>query len=508
MKILQGLTVSLVLINLAAILEKADESLLPAVYKEVGQAFNASPSELGTLTFIRALVQAISSPLAGILAMRYYRPSVIGIGTLFWGLSTAAVAASQTFVHCALSRAINGIGLAIVIPALQSYIADSYLEGTRGVAFGWLNLVGSVGGIGGNMLATIMAGNTYGGISGWRVAFLLMAVCSSLIGWLVHTLVLDPKKPPSKVFNSVRSISGRDRHHYGETSEDVPLVESLSRPSSSDSLFRMLEEETMVKNLHGAWRDAWVAVRSVLKVRSFQIIVLQGIVGSLPWTAMVFFTMWLELIGFGHKGAASLMGIFSGGCAIGALFGGWMGDIAEKKYPGSGRIMCAQFSSFSGIPFSCILLLVLPQDPQYYVLFAITFLLMGLCVSWCQACANNPIFADVVPEQNRTMIYAFDRALEGSFAAMAAPIVGLLAENVFGYRAHHVIADSGSPIEAQALSRGLCTVMAIPFGLCCFCYTFLYGTYQRDKDEARGHIQYPKFDSSVDDLTSIKFVSD
>jgi hypothetical protein len=34
-----------------------------------------------------------------------------------------------------------------------------------------------------------------------------------------------------------------------------------------------------------------------MKVRTFQIIVLQGIVGSLPWTAVVFFTMWFELIG-------------------------------------------------------------------------------------------------------------------------------------------------------------------------------------------------------------------
>ena len=43
--------------------------------------------------------------------------------------------------------------------------------------------------------------------------------------------------------------------------------------------------------------DSWVATRSVMKVRTFQIIVLQGIIGSLPWTAIVFFTMWFELIG-------------------------------------------------------------------------------------------------------------------------------------------------------------------------------------------------------------------
>ncbi|CAM6083823.1 unnamed protein product [Calypogeia fissa] len=469
-----GLTLSLILINLAAIMERADESLLPAVYKEVGQAFNASPSELGSLTFIRSLVQAMSSPLAGLLAMRYHRPSVIGIGTLFWGLSTAAVAVSQTFFQCAVSRAINGVGLAIVIPALQSFTADSYLEGTRGVAFGWLNLVGSMGAIGGTMMATIMAGNTYGGLPGWRVAFLVMAVVSSLIGWLVHTLVSDPR-----TLGIARSASGRQL------------------------ISERLEEEKVVKNLQTAWRDSWIAVKAVMKVRTFQIIVLQGLVGSLPWTAMVFFTMWLQLVGFGHGGAASLMGIFAGGCAVGALFGGWMGDTAEKMYPGFGRIYCAQFSSFMGIPFSYFLLLCLPQDPAYYLSYAATMLLMGLTISWCQACANNPMFADVVPEQNRTMVYAFDRAFEGSWGAMAAPMVGLLAENVFGYRADQVILESGSVTEARALSRGLFTVMAVPFGLCCFCYTFLYGTYKRDRDYAHAQARWrqTRFDESDEEST-------
>lgn len=45
------------------------------------------------------------------------------------------------------------------------------------------------------------------------------------------------------------------------------------------------------------WQESWTATKAVIKVPTFQIIVLQGIVGSLPWTAMVFFTMWFELIG-------------------------------------------------------------------------------------------------------------------------------------------------------------------------------------------------------------------
>ncbi|MCO5569604.1 hypothetical protein L7F22_023320 [Adiantum nelumboides] len=458
-KILWSFSISAFLINLAAIMERADETIMPAVYKEVGQDFGASPSQLGYLTFIRAFTQSLSSPLAGILALRYSRPSVVGIGTLFWAFSTVGVAISQTLFQCGVWRAINGIGLAIVIPSLNSFIADSNSEEGRGLAFGWLSLVGCIGGIGGGMLATILAGHTFGGYAGWRVAHILVALVSAIIGLLVHLFVVDPKV-------SGRTTASWKPHEGKDDLDQIPIL--------SPSM----------------WKDSLHAIRTVLRIRSFQIIVLQGLVGSIPWAAMVFFTMWFELIGFGHEGAASLMGIFVTGCAFGSLFGGWVADKATKHYPFLGRVMSAQFSAFMGIPFSWLLLVALPQDSERWSLYAVTLACMGLTISWCQACANSPIFADIVHPSHRTMIYAFDRAFEGSFAALAAPMVGILAEKVYGYRVDKVVMDSGSPVEAVALSKGLFTMMAIPFALCSLFYTPLYITYKRDYNDVNNSTYY------------------
>ena len=49
-----------VLMNLASVVEKADEQVLPAVYYFVGRSLNATPAQLGTLTLCRALVQVPS----------------------------------------------------------------------------------------------------------------------------------------------------------------------------------------------------------------------------------------------------------------------------------------------------------------------------------------------------------------------------------------------------------------------------------------------------------------
>lgn len=190
---------------MAAIMERADENLLPSVYKEVSEAFNAGPSDLGYLTFIRNFVQGMASPLAGVLVISYDRPTILAMGTFCWALSTAAVGVSQHFFQVAFWRAVNGFGLAIVIPSLQSFIADSYNDGVRGTGFGLVNLVGSLGGIGGGVLATLMAGQQYWGMPGWRCAFIMMATLSALIGFLVFMFVVDPRKTTNIANNSGES---------------------------------------------------------------------------------------------------------------------------------------------------------------------------------------------------------------------------------------------------------------------------------------------------------------
>eukprot|EP00877_Chromochloris_zofingiensis_P001737 jgi/Chrzof1/11564/Cz06g00120.t1 len=59
--------VTTVLVSLARVLERVDEQLLPAVYLYVGCAFGASPQQLGTITFCRAVVQALASPFGGMM---------------------------------------------------------------------------------------------------------------------------------------------------------------------------------------------------------------------------------------------------------------------------------------------------------------------------------------------------------------------------------------------------------------------------------------------------------
>lgn len=75
-------------------------------------------------------------------------------------------------------------------------------------------------------------------------------------------------------------------------------------------------------------------------------------------------------------------------------------------------------------------------------------------------------------------------------SSFAPPVVGLLAQHVYGYKpvqkgsseSEEIATDRGN---AASLARALYTAIGIPLALCCFIYSFLYCTYPRDKERAR-----------------------
>ncbi|KAJ4953445.1 hypothetical protein NE237_030277 [Protea cynaroides] len=447
---LKSETVTLILVNLAGIMERADESLLPGVYKEVGAALHTDPTGLGSLTLFRSIVQSSCYPLAAYLAINHNRAHVIALGAFLWAAATFLVAFSSTFFQVAVSRALNGIGLAIVSPAIQSLVADLSDESNRGIAFGWLQLTGNLGAIIGNLCSVLIASTSFMGIPGWRISFHLVGMVSVVVGILVRLFANDPRF-------SEGSTKAGDSDPYKPTMSALKLL--------------ILE------------------AKSVMKVPSFQIIVAQGVTGSFPWSALSFLPMWLELIGFSHKQTAFLMTMFVVACSLGGLFGGKLGDILSKRFPNSGRIVLSQISSASAIPLAAVLLLVLRDDPSMYgfILF-----IMGFSASWNGPATNNPIFAEIVPEKSRTSIYALDQCFESILASFAPPAVGFLAQHFYGYKPTPKGASKSDEVErdrenAASLAKALYMAIGIPFSLCCLIYSFLYCTYPRDKERALMH---------------------
>ena len=144
------------------------------------------------------------------------------------------------------------------------------------------------------------------------------------------------------------------------------------------------------------FRKLWSDVGTVTSLPTFQLLVVQGALGSFPWAALSFAAMWLELIGFSHAMTAFLLSIFAVGCCI----GGWVGDKMAVSFPTIGRIMCAQFSSGVAVPplphsahsaHSAVVVggWWLPPHPDLALLYSAPLTLLGCLVSWNGSSTNK-----------------------------------------------------------------------------------------------------------------------
>lgn len=442
-----------IMVNIASVLEKTDEQLLPSVYKYVACSFNAAPEQLGYITSSRAVCQALASALGGYLGHKYDRSKIIALGCFIWGLMTFMFSFTSSVGWGAFTWAWNGIGLSFVIPNTQSLIADYYVDADRGKAFGTLYTTGALGGMLGTAFATNIAGYTIMGTDGWRWGFRVVAVVSASIG-----------------------------------------VAALA--FSRDPLYYQADGSKRLVKPHGDDAPPWKEFLQVVRVPTFQVIILQGILGSTPWNALVFMTLYLQLLGFSNFHASLILTFFLAGAALGGVVGGFVGDWAAARSRLHGRIYACQFSVFMGIPFSLLVMKGLPRHGSggAAALYAVIMFCFGLAHVWAAPACNNPVFAEIVPPKLRNLVYAFDRSFEGAIAALGAPLVGVVATSLFGFPAdspsyecvNGYPEDRGGDIAAKAakataLGNAMLVCMIVPWALCLLIYSALHWTYPRDR---------------------------
>ena len=423
----RGLTFTLVCLAYAT--DKADGALLPAVYHELCAEFGVGPQFLGTVTLARGLAQSVVALAAGPLCRKFDRTRVIGLGVLGWALATALVGAARSPAALLAARAVNGAGLGVVIPVAYALASDLYPPSRHGRAFGIMYLSGNLGGLGGALLATELAAHA-GPVAGWRVPFYLIALLSMLVGGVV---LAAAREPPARRFAARLSAA-----------------------------------------------DAASDVVSVLRLRSLQVIVFQGLFGSMPWFALGFLVLWLELLGFPNRTAALLRLAFDTGALAGSVVAALLIDRAAATFPRFGVPALAQVSVGSGIPLFGIILFGLPAIGAPPSAYAAMLLLTGTLITWCGPINNTVMAAVTVPEQRGT-IYGVDRLLEGLSAPAGSILVGALAEHVYGFRRGGACGHSGATTgDAAALASALAVSLLVPWLVCLLGYSALYFVYARD----------------------------
>ncbi len=383
------------------------------------QMWNLSVGNLTWITFIRSLLQSLSSPLWGYLSDRYSRKKVLFWGTGFWGIWTILVGLTQNFGQLIAVRVISGIGLGCLMPATFSIMADTFAPKIRGRMLGYLEGIGIFGiivfTVGLGLLATP---------EHWRYGFFILGVASIISGIVILIFV------------------------------DEPI-----RGQSEPQMMGKLTQDQADK-----YRIQFDDIKKVFGIPTIRVAILQGLAGSMPWVIMgAFLILWLvEDRGLATQQAPLIFGVMLIGTALSNVIGGYLGDWAEQRNPKYGRTIVGQVSVIFGIPLT-FFLLTRTQNWSIPALTAYCFFI-GLLISWPGKGSKEPMMAAVTPPELRSTAFSLTTFVESGFAAVVALIFGLIADRI-------------------NLQTAMLWTIPVPWILCAILFSGFYLTYPKDREK-------------------------
>jgi len=413
--------------------------LLPCVFFALQVDLGLSLNDLALMSLVQALAGNLAAPVWGVMADRgiMKRKSLIVLGCVVQGLITVVLAKVDRLGPMVVLRGFNGVMLASLRPIANGIVADVTSESYRGKVFGSMQFAMNLGTMGGTLVGTNLARRTVLGLQGWRVSFIIIGALSVGIGAVAGFFMQEPPR------------------------EEAEEKQSGGKAAMKTEVMRLV---------------------SYFRMPSFCVLILQGCFGSVPWNALGYSTLFFQIGGLSDLQASIIQVMQQISGSLGSLLGGFISDRLTLWSRFHGRPLTAQMSVLAGIPVAWFIFMQQPPSWAfvYYLLLMVT---LGLTATWCGIGVNLPILSEIVKPGNRATIMAWEGALEGSCSAIFGnAMVGLLAENVFGYdlssaRSKDVTSD---PDNVHALGSALMLVSFCPWILCFAAYSLLHWSYPRD----------------------------
>jgi len=432
----------MLLLCLCAFTEGCDNALFPAITFALETTVEFQVETLGFMALVQLVFQAAGGPMWGSFASRgtLTRKQILVIGTFFQGLATAVMWMFVTNFNMLLAlRAVNGVCLASLRPIANSIVGDRFDDAARGKYFGQIMMSLQLGGAVASIFATTIAAEVifpqFPNFWGWKLSFIVIGGLTMTLTPLIHKFLV------------------------------VPPVHVAAAPTGKGGIAQEIE-----------------SLGKILKRPSFCFLCIQGCFGLIPWRAFDFRTFFFRVAGLSpfQSGLINACGGF--GAATGSLMGGLIGDGFNRGWALHGRVLAAEISVYGGIPIAFATFMMSPIVDPFWYYFVLTVGL-GLIATWTPAACNNPVLCSLAREDERSLVLAWQGALEGAVGATGGFIFTWLLKNVFEYDPEcnkPENADRPDCANVDAAGSALFWTSCVPWTVCGALYSCLHCSYPRD----------------------------
>ena len=293
-----------------------DRQVVYGMADKIGESFNLTKFQLGSLAFVNLIVFAFASLISGPIADRIGPRKVIFAGVVIWSVATIGSAMSHSFWMLLFCRAVVGVGEGAYGPSANTLLCAAAPPEKRGRALGIYNI-----------------GMAFGGTSG----LVLGKVLGSMMDW--HTVFW---------------IAGGPSILLAACAAFVAAPERLARPTT-------------------------LPARAYLLSPTYLTALAGGVLATFGASALIIWSPWLiiEERGFSVIFGSGFMAAVGIVCGVGGVVaGGYLGDALTRRAPG-GHARAIGLSLLIAIPVGVATLLV-TNKPAFMVLTAITVFLLSV----------------------------------------------------------------------------------------------------------------------------------
>jgi MFS family permease len=409
--------IALLLLLTINLFNYVDRQILAALEKPISDELGASLAEMGRLVFAFLIAYMFCSPVFGILADRFRRWMIIGIGVIFWSLASGGSGLATSYAFLLVMRCLIGVGEAAYGPVAPTIIADLYPIEKRGKVLAWFYAAIPVGSA---------LGYTVGGLftEHWHWAFFCTVPPGILLGiWCFFM----PEPPRQLAANGVKP----------------------QRPRPRDYL-QLLKIKSYVLNCAG------------MTAMTFAI---GGIAFFMP-------RYLVQDRGLDPAKSNMLFGVIVASAGlIATLAGGWLGDKLRPRISGS-YLLVSALGMFAGFPMF-LLMLITPFPACWAVIFVACF-----CLFFNTGPANTALANVVHPSIRATafainifIIHALGDAISpwviGEIAGHSRELIydpmQLLRGSVMPFRQSSGLATGFVVVSAMMLLGGVLWLIAAKF---------------------------------------------
>ena len=293
--------------------------LIPS-YAAIREEFNIPEALIAIPDAFFVLISAFFALLWGYWADRIDRGKVLVAGAFSWTVGMLLTAFSNSYLMLVISRLSSGAGLGCVLPVGYSIISDAIPAEERSGWFGTVAILSSISNGAGQGLSSFL-----GPIFGWRFPFLLLAVISVIVIFILF------------------------------------FVKIPQRGAGEDELLDLIE-----LNLEYSYRISKEDLGAILRKKTNFYLIIQGFFSVIPGTVLVYFITSMLITDFFNDIPNEIQlqtaTIFAGMIGVGYILGNAvfarLGDILFRKNKRN-RARLATLCLIFSIPFAIILLLSL-----------------------------------------------------------------------------------------------------------------------------------------------------